>query len=1525
MALSIWGVAYLVECFDVLTAPGHGLLLRTQGRGGLVTLEADSYAIDVRQGGLVARGVSVTAPSGLKTAIAESLVLRVRHLWGGGPRLVDAELRNVEATLERDVKGRFSLFDILPPETEQPSTQPFQVDIKNAVVHLIDRSEGSVWTETLRIPWAAADGVGDSWRASGRAVQEDGGYVQAVVRRAPGGGLDLQGRLEQAELARWLGPVRRTKGASDVEALHDLSAAEIRASGPFEVHLPEEGTAKVRARLTAQGRAVRYQDLFAQLAKVEAEGTGEGLRGVVDLSGVGAKGHFAGVVNWADGPHVKGLAELTLPNRSAIPSRWEKSLPAELKFRNASFDGAVDYDDQAGLAYQGQISAAAAAWGEQATQGLSATVVGNENRVAVRNLAADYRQSAITGSVDVNLKEESIVGFARAKDVPIQRFREQTGLDRVYGPTTVEAFVQGPFKRLNVEVRAKGDLSTEIESGRVVSVGSVEALAHYANNSLKVDRLAIDGPLGAATATGTVELPKGRLDLDVSASGIDLSQLNSKLAGTAMAKVHVRGTTENYVAAGPVEVYGLELEGQPVPLASATLRVTPQQLVAEDVRATRGAGRLRGEVAWNFQTGALDGDFYAQSFQLHDFVAEGIEGSLDLTNGVIAGTMEKPTVRANFAGSDMVASGIRLDNTSGEVRLEGSRIDLTSGRANIGRGSVDVQGTYDLETRRGTISGRLEDVPLNRSAAVLPEELLLAGQVSGEFSAVVEDGQLASATTAMQVQDLEVNRTFVGSGDITLQSQGKTITGSAEIGQPERYLRIEDLNYNTSSKVIDAQVTAYGLPIRDMYLAAAPFFSAEAGRPEPQVTLSPELRSFVERTQGNVDLDVRVFGDVGNPNLNIDSLLVRDTVVDGEPAGRIQASATRKDQIWSIPKFQWTGGPGILDITGTVDEEGPANLDGNLYNFNADWLARFVPAFRGLTGEASLFFSVTGPSHTPQIEASFTGSLFEKGAAAEDKDKRLNMEIYPILITDGAITMDGTFAYRGFTGTVKGNVPFQYPMTLPEDQPLTVTLQVEPRPLDGFVDLVPNLDPDRTEGTFTANVALTGTKGNLGLVGSARLVAAQAALKGKEGVLQAFEANANLDGHTLRVDVKSESSKGGSLSGEGRVVLGEFDKLLGDPNAYLAQKVEANLRAENLNVRFQVGEDESEVSGRATGGVRISGTVGKPIVSTVVPLALENVKGEIPSEFAVGEEAEPWAIQPQFNVAYVLGTRDKPAQVSAAASQLSLYGSGILKGQLDDLHADAQLRLRSGTIRLPNARINLEEGGSVRVLYESGFESPEFRVDVDIEGTTSLSTVRFGNLIEHYDIYLQIRGNLLDASEQLLSARSDPPDLSQERILSLLGQIELFESLSSRFTGTGQSRGQFERALTGLALPLVLDPVTEGLAKSLGLQYLSLDYGPLGQTSVTAAKWLGKGFSIIGRREIGEPLDGIVDYDLRLTYRPPRRIRTLRDLTFSVGIDQDRPWKIAVDYVKRIGNLGPADPSRITPIGPVPPKTEPPK
>ena len=98
-------------------------------------------------------------------------------------------------------------------------------------------------------------------------------------------------------------------------------------------------------------------------------------------------------------------------------------------------------------------------------------------------------------------------------------------------------------------------------------------------------------------------------------------------------------------------------------------------------------------------------------------------------------------------------------------------------------------------------------------------------------------------------------------------------------------------------------------------------------------------------------------------------------------------------------------------------------------------------------------------------------------------------------------------------------------------------------------------------------------------------------------------------------------------------------------------------------------------------------------------------------------------------------------------------------------------------------------------------------------------------------------------------------------------------------------------------LPTLTNSFTSQIANSLRLDYLSLEYNTFEQASVVFAKSLPGGFTIQGRRQIGDPPPGFKPlYDYRIVYHPRRLRGVLSRFSISVGTDQDRPFKISLEY-----------------------------
>lgn len=229
----------------------------------------------------------------------------------------------------------------------------------------------------------------------------------------------------------------------------------------------------------------------------------------------------------------------------------------------------------------------------------------------------------------------------------------------------------------------------------------------------------------------------------------------------------------------------------------------------------------------------------------------------------------------------------------------------------------------------------------------------------------------------------------------------------------------------------------------------------------------------------------------------------------------------------------------------------------------------------------------------------------------------------------------------------------------------------------------------------------------------------------------------------------------------------------------------------------------------------------------------------------------------------------------------------------------APLTVVGGTFRLPTARIDIQEGGSINVDYDAsaGFEEPA-RIDLDITGLTRLTARTIADVYESFEVSLNFRGNLMQDEGLRITAVSDPPGLSQERILAIIGQQDLIEALSQSVVG-GRSGDFFSEALYSFAFPSLLGGFAEQLATSLNLDYVTIDYNPFDQAVLAAGLTLSEGLMLQLRRQLSEPRVGPLRYEIKLSYRLPVSDPNLSRIRFGIATDERVPWKITIDWGRR--------------------------
>ncbi len=1504
--LAVWAGAYVYACAEWVASPGKPMFLILPTRGENVRLSAESYSLDWRNGILHARNAVLEDPEGIDLASARRLQLDFPSPFGTSGPALRLRASGLRLLVERDPEGRIKLLDYLPPESEEPSRLPYSILIRDSTVRLIDVGRRSEWRKDLRIESLRVDGVGESFVASASALEPiSGGRIEATIWVDPDLGTAGRASVSSLELSQLLAHLGLGREGDRWPWLREVSADRMRAAGTIAAGFPRDEPAWLSGNIRVQATNVRVAKRYRfSLAHFDGSLTETGAGGTLRARDGRFEAEFQGKADWSEGIRIAGLLDASAPSLDSCPPWLRFASKEDLDLRGLAFHGELSFSEPDGARLRGPASAATATIRGQKLQMVKADLYASNALIGAGAIEATWNGARITGRVETEPKSGRLRGQAQATDVSIGALAKAFDLGPLIGTGRASLAVAGSRNAPEVVFRAAGRLAAKPKDREALELGDAVVSGKFKDGFLTFEQALVQGGPGVLAARGAWRSDRDSLDLEVQALGIDLNRISPQLQGTAAVRFQVTGSARNPQASGLLEAFGVQYEGEELPFLSAALLVNREQLTATSLTATRGAARLKGGGSWSFESGNIDGTFAAEGVPLGDYLGPDFAGTFALERASVSGSVESPLVELSASGTDLVARGIKIDKASATGRIEGSTVHLAAFELEASGGRAAAQGSYDWNKREGAFSLSAKGVPLEKTVPALPGDLVLRGLGSAEANATFKENRIDSFVGRGSIHDLYADPTYFGSGTWEAAFQDGAWSGSALLGQIERYLELSEFRYDPSSEAIDGTFVAYNMPFRDLYFAMRPSLSAgETRKTRPAVELSPTTLQNLDAFEARIDANVTVRGQARDPEVEIETLTLREMAFQGAPGGQLDAKAQRRAQgFWTIESLKWTNGAAHLDVQGTVEEQGQIAIDGNLNNIRTDWLARFEPAFGRLRGAGDFSFLLSGRTESPHVEASLNAKLFEPftdrpdGAQVVSPDSTLKLNLYRVTVDEGELGAQGAFSYQGFKGSVAAKLPFRYPFEVPEGEPLSVNVALDRRPLRELKELIPALDIAKTDGVVYGDVSLRGDRQNLGLEGGFGIENGAFGLQGAQTYLRNLTFRGAVGSGKVDVTASAESSSGGTFQANAQMAVAELADALRDPAlAILESPISGDIRLS----AFGVQEDHGR-SGRAelnaSGSIRLGGTVGMPTLTASEPILLDALDALAPAELTAGTEPFKGSINPKFAIDFRIGSPQRRAQVSTTSGSFELSGQGSLEGTLAEPELSASMRVHSGAIRLPNARISVQDGGTMRLTYTgSAIGESDARLDLDLAGETSLTALKYSGTVERYDIRLQIRGNILAEGGTRITAQSDPPDLAQDRILALLGQGDLLESLGPTM-GQSELQRQLQTAFTGIAFPMLLDPYTRRLAQDLGLEFLTVEYNPYEGPTLTAAKSLGRGLMLTYRRQIGEALYGEPRYDLRLSYKPFARRGFWRNVFLSLGSDQDRPYKLSIEY-----------------------------
>ncbi|HVL38501.1 MAG TPA: translocation/assembly module TamB domain-containing protein [Fimbriimonadaceae bacterium] len=1493
--LLVWGGSYLLQAADVLLAPGHPVQLRYLSPEGPLTFRADSFALDLRRGTFRGYGMSLRDPKGVLLARAQSVEARQLRPWQllTEPALVTA--RNVYARLELLEGGQPKFLRYIPEREEEGPPVPFDVQVFGLNIDIVlDRSGDLV--EDVYTPYARVTGADKRIRAASVVHLDPGVTVDALLRLDETFGLVLEMRTGRLALHEYQDHL--IEAFPDVPLFREVRALNLYSSGTWRIQMPPNGAARVAGMVRAEGAGLRYSEFSADRFEFEGLLTERGMSGQFGGASGGLTATLEGALRWEDGFQLGGRASARAASRQGLPRWMLARVPNDVGFQQAALEGFVNYDQELGAAFVGNVQSAAVRWRNESARNVAARVAAGPDRLTADVERLTYRGATASGRVHLVPQTGLISGSLVADRVDLGTLAIDPGLS---GSGSLHLLVSGTLERPAAEFLSRGS-ATLMAGDRRIEARSFDVRGSMRDGRAELSRLALTGPLGGLVASGSYKLEADRLDLEVFASGIGLSTLHPDLGGVAALAGNLQGPLSDPVFRGRAEVLQAQIEDYAVPVLGAQVVASRRGLNATAVRLNFGSAEARGNLAYRFGSGEISGRMSAQGLLISQWL-RGASGTIDIHEATLGGTLERPLATLHASGRELVYHDMRLDRARLRATLDDTRMTVPELVIEAAGGEIAASANFDLESRTGTARGTATELLLQRIAPAQTIDALIEGSLSGTFTLDVRDGRLLAVDAEGPVRDLEVNDVLVGSGHWSVSRAPAGIwSAEARVGQTARYVLAEGATYDEATGAIRGGIVAFGFDVDTIADATRRYWDRS--------DVSDAARRLVENTSGEIAAELEVSGTSDQPVIDLQVLDIDALRIQGRDAGRISLSGLRQGSQFSFDHAVWASSQGTVRLDEAIfNDDGTLSLDGIISGFDLSWVSLVWPEVSSLAGTVSGAFAVSGASDRPNGRASLNVVLLGQAPLTQDpnnppaRPELMRVQLSDITLgqlPDGyGLTAEGNIYFRSFTGDLIAQVPLDSVTQIAVDRPLDAKLdlpQRSPTPAE-LKEYLPMLDAERTKLTLGGWATVSGLLDELQLAGHVDLVAPVLAAEGAGAHFVDVDADLDLAGQEVSFRIHSATgSQGGSVTGSATATFTDVAAVLGDIlQASIESLAEAPLQGSFVATGLRIDQrlfEDGRVALTADGMIELENTVARPLIRGNIEVSGGALT--MPSEFPERQPGRAPRINPTFAIDVAL---TEPARLQASQATLVTIGSGSLGGSLANPEMIANLEVESGTIRLPTARVTIEEGGTLRLLYRSTeLGEPIQRLDVQLEGQTYLTTLNYAGQVERYEIRLDISGNLLDESLQL-RATSDPPDLSQEQILRLLGEAELLENLTSMLRRPDDPDQRLQQALVSFAIPAFLDPVTERLARGLGLDYLGIEYSVHDQATITVGKSLLPGLTVTFRHQIFEPPPGIRRrWEIRLNYRLPRARGALSRMSIGIGADQDRPWKINVLY-----------------------------
>jgi autotransporter translocation and assembly factor TamB len=1455
--------------------------------------------------------------------------LEVRLPADGAPLTI--ELDRPEVWLQRDRQGVWNIDPLLrQPRPPEPTPFTFRVRAQGGTLYFDDLLPDAPVRATL---WAqeftlSQPRIGQAITL--RGVSDALGDVQA---RALSDGKRWLIEIDAAQVqgARFKPYLPRTE--------FDLAQATGQVSAQI-VYAPDQPLqVQGTAQGVAQGATYRRRPLPWREAAFALAFTESHIGGVVNTRDGSLR--VQGVADWSGrAVQVDARAQAVGEDAAALwrllrddPPRVQGRYQAQLRVQGALDD----------LQAQGAVAVAQVRTPQGDLRNLRSPVAFAGGQLLLPALSAEYAGRTVQGKLWLDTRPDTpeLRLYARANRLPLQRvpaLREA----QLGGEADVSLLVYGRLDAPTVEANLRMDALRYANQ----RIGGLRARVQYADGALTIPLATLQGALGAVYLSGEVRdltSDNPRFDLSVDASEVDLNLLaqllgdangadeSLRLDGIGYLTAQLRGSlkspeavAEAIVFDGRVGDIGAEIAVVNLNLLERELRITQAQILRRAAQLVASGAVQLPETPDQPPRFQLAGDLY--EFDLAS-VPDWLRRELPLT-GLASGRFEVQgapqdwQLRASlYAESLQYDQTIARENTAQvivQARDGAVQVDVLSAQARVGDGALLARGQW---RSNGQFEAQwlLENAALDALAPYLPVEYRLTGRatVKGEASgtpdapnvrvqlhgsqialngALLGDvgGWVAVNPSIESVPPL-LTSPVNGGGTPTPSPPAARVGVGATPSPPAGMVRVGALQAQLTLRTPDgeARLALHECDLQRQQVHLTAETSAlpiewlqRVVRAVPNA-LPPAVAERIETLQGRVQASLSLEGALREPlaqlRLNAEQLAWRQQPLgsvnlqaewvgaadvpdaDTDLARAVETVRRLRTQRAALQQLRWQAETARLEAQARYTPE-RLTADLEVAQLPLRWARLWEPSLPEVDGALDLSLIADGVPESPELTLSATVNQLAYAGYTVDQILFSQIEV-----REGAIQTDDALIRMGeYQARLSGRLPFHWsPIAIPDDEPIRIQARLREQPLT-ILSLVAPIDPARTQGAIDALLEIEGTLAEPQPRGRLTITDGALALQDLRTALQDIGLQVAFDGREARiVQAQARSSEGGSLRIEGGVDLS-------------GEQAVANLtlRADGLTLREpKLPVLEGSAQAVVSGAVQVQGALTEPQVQG----ALRVKRGflYLPPELPERTAGEPLPVNPRFDLRV-----DIADEFTLRNPNLDARMEGALQigGALQSPSLSGEFSLRSGALSLPTARLRIEPDSVARLNYPFTNAAGETiaRIELDVRASTSVVAPDFTGDLIRYRVEVDVRGPLDDPERLQLTARSDPPGLSEQRILSLLGRGQVLAAIARGDDPARVFREQLGDILTAQVLPGLLAPLETGIADAFDLEQFTLDYSGLRPASLYLVKNLFDGVGIAYRRGIGVAGN---EYQARLFYRLPFRNRLLQRLRVGFGFD----------------------------------------